>query len=79
MRLSDSGQRCDCTDHDMSRDRIISRLRGELHILKEQMKKAEPTKPLKPPLPTIYVITPTYARYTTAYFIMAFIIRFVIS
>ncbi|KAJ8338039.1 hypothetical protein SKAU_G00370050 [Synaphobranchus kaupii] len=60
--LMQLGQRCDCTDHDMSRDRIISRLRGELHSLREQMKKAEPTKPPKPLLSTIYVITPTYSR-----------------
>lgn len=60
--LMQLGQRCDCTDHDMSKDRAISRLRGELHSLKERIKKAEPTKAQKPPLPTIYVITPTYAR-----------------
>ncbi|XP_035265684.1 galactosylgalactosylxylosylprotein 3-beta-glucuronosyltransferase 3 isoform X2 [Anguilla anguilla] len=46
----------------MSRDRVISRLRGELHSVREQMKKTEPTKLPKSPLPTIYVITPTYAR-----------------
>ncbi|KAJ8367306.1 hypothetical protein AAFF_G00321160 [Aldrovandia affinis] len=60
--LMQLGQRCDCTEHDMSRDRVISRLRGELHSLREQMKKPEPAKPTKPPLPTIYVITPTYTR-----------------
>ncbi|XP_061091537.1 galactosylgalactosylxylosylprotein 3-beta-glucuronosyltransferase 3 [Conger conger] len=60
--LMQLGQRCDCTDHDMSRDRVISRLRGELHSIREQMKKAEATKPPKAPLSTIYVITPTYAR-----------------
>lgn len=61
------GQRCDCTEHDMAKDRAISRLRGELHHLQEQMKKSEATKPpqkqpAKPSLPTIFVITPTYSR-----------------
>ncbi|KAG7464461.1 hypothetical protein MATL_G00165860 [Megalops atlanticus] len=60
--LMQLGQRCDCTEHDAARDRTISRLRGELHSLREQMKKPEPTKPQKPGLPTIYVITPTYTR-----------------
>ncbi|KAI1898700.1 hypothetical protein AGOR_G00075070 [Albula goreensis] len=60
--LMQLGQRCDCTEHDMSRDRIISRLRGELHSLREQMNKPELTKPPKASLPTIYIITPTYAR-----------------
>uniref|UniRef100_A0A8C9RGF0 Galactosylgalactosylxylosylprotein 3-beta-glucuronosyltransferase n=1 Tax=Scleropages formosus TaxID=113540 RepID=A0A8C9RGF0_SCLFO len=61
-QLINCGQRCDCTEHDLAKDRTISRLREKLHSLLEQTKKAEPTKPLKPPLPTIYVITPTYAR-----------------
>lgn len=52
--LMQLGQRCDCTEQ----ERTISRLRGELHTLQENMKKTEPG----PPLPTIYVITPTYAR-----------------
>ncbi|XP_036404734.1 galactosylgalactosylxylosylprotein 3-beta-glucuronosyltransferase 3 isoform X1 [Megalops cyprinoides] len=61
--LMQLGQRCDCTEHDAARDRTISRLRGELHSLREQMKKPEPTNPPKPALPpTIHVITPTYTR-----------------
>lgn len=56
--LMQLGQRCDCTEHDFLYERTISRLRGELHTLQENMKKSEP----KSPLPTIYVITPTYAR-----------------
>ena len=50
----------------MPKDRTISRLRGELHRLEEQIKKVEATKSphpaLKTTLPTIFVITPTYAR-----------------
>ncbi|XP_014012166.1 galactosylgalactosylxylosylprotein 3-beta-glucuronosyltransferase 3 isoform X1 [Salmo salar] len=66
--LMQLGQRCDCAEHDMPKDRTISRLRGELHRLQEQMRKAEPTKPpqklaVKPSQPTIYVITPTYTRF----------------
>ncbi|XP_023994696.2 galactosylgalactosylxylosylprotein 3-beta-glucuronosyltransferase 3 [Salvelinus sp. IW2-2015] len=66
--LMQLGQRCDCAEHDMPKDRTISRLRGELHRLQEQMRKAEPTKPpqklaVKPAQPTIYVITPTYTRF----------------
>lgn len=65
--LMQLGQRCDCTEHDMPKDRTISRLRGELHRLQEQMKKPEATNKnqkltLNPDLPTIFVITPTYAR-----------------
>lgn len=65
--LTASGQHCDCTEHDMPKDRTISRLRGELHRLQEQMKKSDTTKEpkklaTKPSLPTIFVITPTYAR-----------------
>ncbi|XP_028329669.1 galactosylgalactosylxylosylprotein 3-beta-glucuronosyltransferase 3 [Gouania willdenowi] len=65
--LMQLGQRCDCTEHDMPKDRIISRLRGELHSLQEQTRKLEATKqpeknPAAPFLPTIFVITPTYAR-----------------
>lgn len=65
--LTALGQHCDCTEHDMPKDRTISRLRGELHRLQEQMKKSEATKePMKQAakasLPTIFVITPTYAR-----------------
>uniref|UniRef100_A0A8C6U9A9 Galactosylgalactosylxylosylprotein 3-beta-glucuronosyltransferase n=1 Tax=Neogobius melanostomus TaxID=47308 RepID=A0A8C6U9A9_9GOBI len=54
--LMQLGQRCDCAEHDQPYERTISRLRGELHKLQENMKKSEPTAP------TIYVITPTYAR-----------------
>ncbi|KAK0132717.1 Galactosylgalactosylxylosylprotein 3-beta-glucuronosyltransferase 3 [Merluccius polli] len=65
--LMQLGQRCDCTEHDMPKDRTISRLRGELHRLQEQIKKVESTKPphqtLKSTLPTIFVITPTYTRF----------------
>lgn len=62
------GQHCDCTEHDMPKDRIISQLRGELQRLQEQMRKSEVTKQpqkhvAKPSLPTIFVITPTYARW----------------
>lgn len=60
-----AGQRCDCTEHDIPKDRTISRLRGELHRLQEQIRKSEATKqPQKPPArqPTVFVITPTYAR-----------------
>ncbi|XP_004554387.1 galactosylgalactosylxylosylprotein 3-beta-glucuronosyltransferase 3 [Maylandia zebra] len=65
--LMQLGQRCDCTEHDFPKDRTISRLRGELHRLQEEMRKFEVTKqpqkqPAKPSLPTIFVITPTYAR-----------------
>uniref|UniRef100_A0A669BMX0 Galactosylgalactosylxylosylprotein 3-beta-glucuronosyltransferase n=2 Tax=Oreochromis niloticus TaxID=8128 RepID=A0A669BMX0_ORENI len=65
--LMQLGQRCDCTEHDFPKDRTISRLRGELHRLQEEMRKLEVTKqplkqPAKPSLPTIFVITPTYAR-----------------
>lgn len=60
-----AGQRCDCTEHNMPKDRTISRLRGELHRFQEQLRKSEATKqPQKQPAkPTIFVITPTYARY----------------
>ncbi|XP_056298307.1 galactosylgalactosylxylosylprotein 3-beta-glucuronosyltransferase 3 isoform X2 [Pseudoliparis swirei] len=59
-----AGQRCDCSEHDMPKDRTISRLRGELHRFQEQIRKSEATKqPQKQPAkPTIFVITPTYAR-----------------
>lgn len=51
----------------MPKDRTITRLRGELHRLQEQMKKSEATKQpqklaAKAAGPTIFVITPTYAR-----------------
>ncbi|XP_068611811.1 galactosylgalactosylxylosylprotein 3-beta-glucuronosyltransferase 3 [Brachionichthys hirsutus] len=61
--LMQLGQRCDCTDHDLPRDRALSRLRGELHHLQDQMRRSEETKrPQKPSPPTIFVITPTYTR-----------------
>ncbi|KAF0039136.1 hypothetical protein F2P81_009620 [Scophthalmus maximus] len=65
--LMQLGQRCDCTEHDLPKDRTISRLRGELHRLQEQMRKSEATKQpqkhaVKPSPPTIFVITPTYSR-----------------
>lgn len=62
--LMQLGQRCDCTEHDRPYERTISRLRGELHSLQENMKKTENMKKSEPRslLPTIYVITPTYAR-----------------
>ncbi|TDG99869.1 hypothetical protein EPR50_G00198600 [Perca flavescens] len=62
--LMQLGQRCDCSEHDLPKDRTISRLRGELHRLQEQMKKSDATKqPQKQPAkPTVFVITPTYAR-----------------
>ncbi|KAL4623020.1 galactosylgalactosylxylosylprotein 3-beta-glucuronosyltransferase 3-like [Arapaima gigas] len=60
--LMQLGQRCDCAERDFAKDHAISRLRGKRHSLLEQTKKLEPTKNPKPPLPTIYVITPTYTR-----------------
>ncbi|XP_061525376.1 LOW QUALITY PROTEIN: galactosylgalactosylxylosylprotein 3-beta-glucuronosyltransferase 3 [Phycodurus eques] len=62
--LTQLGQRCDCTEHDMPKERTVSRLRGELHRLQEQVRKSEVTRqPQKESsLPTIFVITPTYAR-----------------
>uniref|UniRef100_A0A1A8ML15 Galactosylgalactosylxylosylprotein 3-beta-glucuronosyltransferase n=1 Tax=Nothobranchius pienaari TaxID=704102 RepID=A0A1A8ML15_9TELE len=65
--LMQLGQRCDCTEHDMAKDRAISRLRDELHRLQAQIRKLEEAKPpqkqpSKSSLPTIFVITPTYAR-----------------
>ncbi|KAJ0006393.1 hypothetical protein NQD34_013666 [Periophthalmus magnuspinnatus] len=65
--LMQLGQRCDCTEHDLPYERTISRLRGELHKLQENIRKSEtslqaPKQELKSSLPPIYVITPTYAR-----------------
>ncbi|KAM9827248.1 galactosylgalactosylxylosylprotein 3-beta-glucuronosyltransferase 3 [Neosynchiropus ocellatus] len=65
--LMQLGQRCDCHEHDLPKDRTISRLRGELHRLQEQLRKSETTKQpqklaVKSAVPTIFVITPTYAR-----------------
>ncbi|XP_061664223.1 galactosylgalactosylxylosylprotein 3-beta-glucuronosyltransferase 3 [Syngnathoides biaculeatus] len=63
--LMQLGQRCDCTEHDAPKERTISRLRGELRRLRERAKKSEvagqPQIESSPP-PTIFVITPTYAR-----------------
>ncbi|KAG7261209.1 hypothetical protein CRUP_006934 [Coryphaenoides rupestris] len=65
--LMQLGQRCDCTEHDMPKDRTISRLRGELHRLQELTRKAEadltPRQAVKSTLTTIFVITPTYTRF----------------
>ncbi|KTG42719.1 hypothetical protein cypCar_00026152 [Cyprinus carpio] len=58
--LMQLGQRCDCRDHDMSKDQQISQLRGELQKLQEHIKTSELSK--KTDVPRIYVITPTYAR-----------------
>ncbi|XP_041926066.1 galactosylgalactosylxylosylprotein 3-beta-glucuronosyltransferase 3 [Alosa sapidissima] len=61
--LMQLGQRCNCTEHDIIKDRTISRLRGDLQKLQEEVKRSDTTKaPKKTHLPTIYVITPTYAR-----------------
>lgn len=66
--LMQLGQRCDCAEHNMPYERTISRLRGELHKLQENIRKAGSSKqeqkqqPPKQSLPTIFVITPTYAR-----------------
>ncbi|XP_030636076.1 galactosylgalactosylxylosylprotein 3-beta-glucuronosyltransferase 3 [Chanos chanos] len=61
--LMQLGGRCDCADHDRPKDQTISHLHGELNRLQEQLKKAmAPKAPKKSNLPTIYVVTPTYAR-----------------
>ncbi|KAK3546440.1 hypothetical protein QTP70_026385 [Hemibagrus guttatus] len=63
--LMQLGQGCDCREHDFPKDRTISQLRGELHKLQEQIKKFEKSDAKassQSSLPTIYVITPTYAR-----------------
>lgn len=65
--LMQLGQRCDCTERDMPYERTISRLRGELHRLQENVRRSESTKksqsqPARLSLPTIFAITPTYAR-----------------
>ncbi|XP_013874498.1 galactosylgalactosylxylosylprotein 3-beta-glucuronosyltransferase 3 [Austrofundulus limnaeus] len=65
--LMQLGQRCDCSEHDLPKDRAISRLRDELHRLQAQIRKLEATKQPqnqghRSSLPTIFVITPTYAR-----------------
>ncbi|KAM9500143.1 galactosylgalactosylxylosylprotein 3-beta-glucuronosyltransferase 3 [Clarias gariepinus] len=61
--LMQLGQRCDCKEHDLPKDRTISQLRAELHKLQEHIKKSEASKESRQSsLPTIYVITPTYAR-----------------
>lgn len=61
-----AGQRCDCRDHDLSKDQQISQLRGELQKLQEHIKTSELSK--KTDVPKIYVITPTYARYVSSFF-----------
>ncbi len=61
-----AGQRCDCRDHDLSKDQQISQLRGELQKLQEHIKTSELSK--KTGVPRIYVITPTYARYSSFFF-----------
>ncbi|XP_051509178.1 galactosylgalactosylxylosylprotein 3-beta-glucuronosyltransferase 3-like [Myxocyprinus asiaticus] len=61
--LMQLGQRCDCTDHGISRDQQISQLRGELQKLQDHIKTSELAKDTKKTnVPVIYVITPTYAR-----------------
>ncbi|GAA6104340.1 galactosylgalactosylxylosylprotein 3-beta-glucuronosyltransferase 3 [Tachysurus ichikawai] len=63
--LMQLGQGCDCREHDFTKDRTITQLRGELHKLQEQIKKSEKSDAKasrQSSLPTIYVITPTYAR-----------------
>ncbi|KAF5905400.1 galactosylgalactosylxylosylprotein 3-beta-glucuronosyltransferase 3, partial [Clarias magur] len=61
--LMQLGQRCDCREHDLPKDRTISQLRAELHKLQEHIKKSEASKDSRQSsLPIIYVITPTYAR-----------------
>ncbi|KAF3836934.1 hypothetical protein F7725_004398 [Dissostichus mawsoni] len=54
--LMQLGQRCDCSEHDLPKDRTISRLRGELHRLQEQMRNSEATKKPQKPItnPTIF-------------------------
>ncbi|XP_061768839.1 galactosylgalactosylxylosylprotein 3-beta-glucuronosyltransferase 3 [Nerophis ophidion] len=64
--LMQLGQRCDCREHNLPKERAISRLRGELHRLQEQIKSEETkqsqNQPAKASIPTIFVITPTYTR-----------------
>ncbi|XP_061565440.1 galactosylgalactosylxylosylprotein 3-beta-glucuronosyltransferase 3 [Cololabis saira] len=65
--LMQLGQRCDCTQHVIPKDRTISHLRDEVHRLQDHIKKIEETKkskkePSKSSQPTVFVITPTYAR-----------------
>ncbi|KAF6715918.1 Galactosylgalactosylxylosylprotein 3-beta-glucuronosyltransferase 3 [Oryzias melastigma] len=65
--LMQLGQRCDCTEHITVKDRTISRLQEELHRLKDVIKNSEatrrpPKQPARGPTPTVFVITPTYAR-----------------
>lgn len=65
--LMQLGQHCDCTEHDLPKDRAMSRLQEELYRLQGQIRQLEKMKPpeKQPPkssLPTIFVITPTYAR-----------------
>ncbi|XP_015251386.1 PREDICTED: galactosylgalactosylxylosylprotein 3-beta-glucuronosyltransferase 3 [Cyprinodon variegatus] len=65
--LMQLGQHCDCSEHDLPKDRAISRLQEELYRLQGQIRQLEKLKqpekqPPKSSLPTIFVITPTYAR-----------------
>lgn len=60
--LMQLGQGCDCRHHDFPKDRTISQLREELHKVQGQIKKSEGKGSRQASLPTIYVITPTYAR-----------------
>ncbi|TRZ00540.1 hypothetical protein DNTS_018541 [Danionella cerebrum] len=54
------GQRCDCSDQELSKDQQIAQLKGELQKTQEHIKTSELNK--KTDIPRIYVITPTYAR-----------------
>ncbi|XP_027893992.1 galactosylgalactosylxylosylprotein 3-beta-glucuronosyltransferase 3 [Xiphophorus couchianus] len=66
--LMQLGQHCDCAEHDLPKDRAISRLQEELYRLQGQIRQLEKAKqpekkqPPKSSLSTIFVITPTYAR-----------------
>ncbi|XP_063043406.1 galactosylgalactosylxylosylprotein 3-beta-glucuronosyltransferase 3 [Engraulis encrasicolus] len=60
--LMQLGQRCDCTEHNTMKDRAIARLRDEVHKLQEEVKRSDIKPSKKSDQPTIYVITPTYAR-----------------
>ncbi|XP_028830965.1 galactosylgalactosylxylosylprotein 3-beta-glucuronosyltransferase 3 [Denticeps clupeoides] len=62
--LMQLGQHCDCTDQLLLKDRTVSQLRRELQKLQEAFRKPSESEKLSknPSLPTIYVVTPTYAR-----------------
>ncbi|XP_062849282.1 galactosylgalactosylxylosylprotein 3-beta-glucuronosyltransferase 3 [Trichomycterus rosablanca] len=57
--LMQLGQHCDCRELELQKDRTISRLREELQ---KQIKPESTKASKKSSLPTIYVVTPTYAR-----------------